>query len=104
MIPLQLIRVRLPRRIRPGLLLLGEGLPAEDAALCRRVARRRDDRTALGAVGVAGEFRVAAVDTATFQEQLGPVREGVLDRVVVKVLVDEVAAVVSAARALGLDG
>ena len=64
-----------------------------------------DEMTAepLRAVGVAGEFLVAAVDVAAFEEQLGAVGEGVLDRVGVEVLVDAVAAVVPAAGALGLD-
>ena len=62
-----------------------------------------DDRRALGAVGVAGELLVAAGDVPAFEEQLGAVGEGVLDRVGVEVLVDVVAAVVPAAGALGLD-
>ena len=54
-------------------------------------------------MGVAGELLVAAVDVPAFEEQLGAVAEGVLDRVGVEVLVDVVAAVVPAAGALGLD-
>ena len=58
----------------------------------------------LRAVGVAGELLVAAGHAAAFEEQLGAVGEGVLDRVVVEVLVDVVAAVVAAAEALALTG
>ena len=74
-----------------------------DAATGRAVRIRRDDRRALGAVGVAGELLVAAVDVPPLEEQLGAVGEGVFDRVGVEVLVDVVAAVAAGARALGRD-
>ena len=64
---------------------------------------RRDDRRALGAVGVAGELVVAAGHGAAFRNSLRAVGEGVLDRVGVEVLIDVVAAVVPAAAGLGLD-
>ncbi len=97
-VPLDLVGVRLGLGERPDDVAARELLALVDAAPGRAVRVRRDDRRALGAVGVAGELLVAAVDVPAFQEQLGAVGEGVLDRVGVEVLVDVVAAVVRGRR------
>ncbi len=54
----------------------------------------------LRAVGVAGEFLVAAVDVPPLQEHLAAVGKRVLDRVGVEVLVDIIGAIAAGAGAL----
>ncbi len=67
-----------------------------------RVVLGRDDREALRAVRVRGELAPRPGHRAAVEVQLRAVGEGVLDRVRVEVLVDEILAVVPAADRLGL--
>ena len=49
-------------------------------------------------MGIAGEFRIAAVDVAALQKQFGPVIEGVFNRIYIKILIDRIAAVGAGTR------
>lgn len=74
-----------------------------DACLRSMTAWAGDECIALGSMGMAGEFALAAWHVATVEVELGLVGEGVLDGVVVEVLVDIFPAVVASTLALCLD-
>ena len=78
-------------------------LVLEDAALAGEVAGGADDAGALRAVHDARHIVASADHRAAVEEELRAVVERVLDRIVVEILIDVVAAEVAAAEGLGLD-
>src|SRR5207253_10039314 len=103
-LPFELVRVWLRLREGPDeIAFVVDVVALINPAQGGSVADRGDDGRAFGSVGIAGELLVAARDVAAFHEKLGAVSERVFDGVDVEVLVDELAAEVPAAGALGLD-
>ena len=101
-LPLELVGIRFRLRVGPDCAVAIERVILAGPRLAGVMARSADDCCALGAEHDARHVVAAADDGASVEEVRRAVVEGVLDRVGVEVLVDEVLAVVTAAERLSL--